>query len=79
MKSILCIQKLTLALFICLSLVSLGVQSQAANLNDDVKKLDDKRYCQLNVLRPKGDALAEGGHRLLCTHRFLPNLERLST
>ena len=36
-------------------------------------------YCQLNVLRPKWDALAERWHRLLRAYRFLPNLERLST
>ncbi len=37
------------------------------------------RYCQLKVLRPKWDALAERWHCLLHAYRFLPNLERLST
>ena len=69
MKSILCIQKLTLALFMCLSLVSLGVQSQAANLNDDVKKLDDKKgECPCFDEEDLVDLIAPGN--AMCTYNF---------
>ena len=42
-----------------------------------LNKKPTNRYCQVNVLQTKWDALAERWHRLLRAYRFLPDLKRL--
>ncbi len=43
----------------------------------DMGDQEKKGYCQLNMLQAKGNGFTERCHHPSCTHRFLPNLERL--
>ena len=67
MKAIRCIEKLTLALFLCLGL---GTQLPAADINDAVQKLDNKNGVLIRLIKSGKE------NREIITELYLTALSR---